>query len=380
MIDFAKVREAIAAMPTTDRVFIVVAVLVFGVLLHQLLLSWTMESGTGVLQIQAAERLIDDLQSGDYSRVIAACDRVDTVRNDLHRAAELNEGNKLCILNKDWYIIQAVHKLATVARTKEERLAGVILLGTFDRCTYDKATPINKALDSNDTRLLKLAIPLAHFDSFYDDEMINRLIAIAHVENFQLAVLQSIFRSTQIKGFNWESRASENLVAFVLLSENSGNFLVRMEAKKLHRLVAFSRAQDRFYSNDADGNLVPDLSPSKYAGGLNLIPDTTDRSKDVKAENVTYIRGLSPASYVNAQKWAQMESTLTLIASAMQIIGIAWGGPMIVMSIIWWRASSREAKRTLWFGLAGVAGGLAATPCINWLIENSRDCNTFGLS
>ena len=94
-------------------------------------------------------------------------------------------------------------------------------------------------------------------------------------------------------------------------------------------------------------------------------------------EDATVIMGVNTAGTVRVNNLANLEALLNIIANGMEILGIAWGGPTMIMGFMHMAAGSQDAmKRVLW-GCGGVTGGLATPGCINWLVASARDANLF---
>lgn len=60
--------------------------------------------------------------------------------------------------------------------------------------------------------------------------------------------------------------------------------------------------------------------------------------------------------------------------NCLEIVGIAWGGPMMILGFMRLAAcSNNDRKQRQWgmvqvlFGAAAVTGGLATPGCVNWL-------------
>lgn len=93
--------------------------------------------------------------------------------------------------------------------------------------------------------------------------------------------------------------------------------------------------------------------------------------------DATVISGVNTAGTVRVNNLANLEALLNIIANGMEILGIAWGGPTMIMGFMHMAAGTQDAmKRVLW-GAAGVTGGLATPGCINWLVASARDANLF---
>ena len=93
--------------------------------------------------------------------------------------------------------------------------------------------------------------------------------------------------------------------------------------------------------------------------------------------DATSIMGVNTAGTVRVNNLANLEALLNIIANGMEILGIAWGGPTMIMGFMHMAAGSHDAMKKVLFGAAGVTGGLATPGCINWLVASARDANLF---
>jgi hypothetical protein len=93
--------------------------------------------------------------------------------------------------------------------------------------------------------------------------------------------------------------------------------------------------------------------------------------------DATYVTGLNTAGTVRVNNLANLEALLNIIANGMEILGIAWGGPTMIMGFMYMAAGTQGAMKRVLCGCAGVTGGLATPGCINWLVASCRDANLF---
>ena len=96
-----------------------------------------------------------------------------------------------------------------------------------------------------------------------------------------------------------------------------------------------------------------------------------------QGQDATYITGVNTAGTVRVNNLANLEALLNIIANGMEILGIAWGGPTMIMGFMHMAAGTQDAMKKVLFGAAGVTGGLATPGCINWLVASARDANLF---
>ncbi len=143
-------------------------------------------------------------------------------------------------------------------------------------------------------------------------------------------------------------------------------------------------AQDAFDSTAATG--VYGQSSNNYTGSQTqqggytnapMLQGATNGTIGPQGGDATVIQGVNTAGTVRVNNLANLEALLNIIANGMEILGIAWGGPTMIMGFMHMAAGTQDAmKRVLW-GAAGVTGGLATPGCINWLVASARDANLF---
>jgi len=92
--------------------------------------------------------------------------------------------------------------------------------------------------------------------------------------------------------------------------------------------------------------------------------------------DATVVQGTNTAGTVRVNNLANLEALLNIIANGMEILGIAWGGPTMIMGFMDMASGAHAIKKVL-FGAAGVTGGLATPGVINWLVASARDANLF---
>lgn len=96
-----------------------------------------------------------------------------------------------------------------------------------------------------------------------------------------------------------------------------------------------------------------------------------------QGQQATFVTGVNTAGTVRVNNLANLEALLNIIANGMEILGIAWGGPTMIMGFMHMAAGTQDAMKRVMFGAAGVTGGLATPGAINWLVASARDANLF---
>jgi hypothetical protein len=148
-------------------------------------------------------------------------------------------------------------------------------------------------------------------------------------------------------------------------------------------LSAPALAQDAFNSNGADGNntaINKNTGTQTIQTGQGTAPTlqgATNGTIAQQGQDATVVEGVNTAGTVRVNNLANLEALLNIIANGMEILGIAWGGPTMIMGFMHMAAGSHDAMKKVLFGAAGVTGGLATPGCINWLVASARDAALF---
>jgi len=117
-----------------------------------------------------------------------------------------------------------------------------------------------------------------------------------------------------------------------------------------------------------------------FQGNLGTAPSlsgATNGTIGPQGTDATYVTGVNTAGTVRVNNLANLEALLNIIANGLEILGIAWGGPTMIMGFMHMAAGTQDAMKRVLFGAAGVTGGLATPGCINWLVASARDANLF---
>jgi hypothetical protein len=137
-------------------------------------------------------------------------------------------------------------------------------------------------------------------------------------------------------------------------------------------------------SQGADGrqNSVNTYTQTNATGGVNTaqapaLTGATNGTIGPQGTDATYVTGVNTAGTVRVNNLANLEALLNIIANGMEILGIAWGGPTMIMGFMHMAAGTQDSMKRVLFGAAGVTGGLATPGCINWLVASARDANLF---
>lgn len=113
------------------------------------------------------------------------------------------------------------------------------------------------------------------------------------------------------------------------------------------------------------------------AGQAPQLQGATHGTIGPQGSDATVVMGVNTAGTVRVNNLANLEALLNIIANGMEILGIAWGGPTMIMGFMHMAAGTNDAMKRVLFGCAGVTGGLATPGMINWLVASARDANLF---
>jgi len=103
----------------------------------------------------------------------------------------------------------------------------------------------------------------------------------------------------------------------------------------------------------------------------------THSSSVAAADIQNTVAGANTAGTVRVNNLAHLEGLLNALANGMEILGIAWGGPTMLMGFMQFGAGSQAALRRVLWGAASCSAGLATPGCLNWLVATARDANLF---
>jgi hypothetical protein len=144
-----------------------------------------------------------------------------------------------------------------------------------------------------------------------------------------------------------------------------------------------SGSQDQMNSMGATGersntNYTTGTQTQQVANGNSpTLQGATNGTISPQGAEATVVQGVNTAGTVRVNNLANLEALLNIIANGMEILGIAWGGPTMIMGFMHMAAGSHDAMKKVLFGAAGVTGGLATPGCINWLVASARDAALF---
>ena len=140
---------------------------------------------------------------------------------------------------------------------------------------------------------------------------------------------------------------------------------------------AFDSTADTGNQTNVTGNYTGSQTQQGGSTSAPALQGATNGTIGPQGADATVIQGVNTAGTVRVNNLANLEALLNIIANGMEILGIAWGGPTMIMGFMHMAAGTQDAmKRVLW-GAAGVTGGLATPGCINWLVASARDANLF---
>jgi len=141
-------------------------------------------------------------------------------------------------------------------------------------------------------------------------------------------------------------------------------------------------ATDAFSAGDAGQQarftpITGSQTDTVFGGQAPMLQGATNGTIGPQAGDATVVMGINTAGTVRVNNLANLEALLNIIANGMEILGIAWGGPTMIMGFMNMAAGTQDSMKRVLFGVAGVTGGLATPGCVNWLVASARDANLF---
>jgi hypothetical protein len=130
---------------------------------------------------------------------------------------------------------------------------------------------------------------------------------------------------------------------------------------------------DRYHTGPDTGSQTDTIN----RGIAPLLQGATNGTIGPQAGEETVVQGINTAGTVRVNNLANLEALLNIIANGLEILGIAWGGPTIILGFMHMAAGTQDAMKRVLFGCSGVVGGLATPGMINWLVASARDANLF---
>jgi hypothetical protein len=139
-------------------------------------------------------------------------------------------------------------------------------------------------------------------------------------------------------------------------------------------ISAPAQAQGDAFSSRPTG---PQSSPGGVMTQSPMLNQAAHGTIGPQGADATVVQGVNTAGTVRVNNLANLEALLNIIANGMEILGIAWGGPTMILGFMHMAAGSQQAMQRVLYGAAGVTGGLATPGAINWLVASARDANLF---
>jgi hypothetical protein len=171
-------------------------------------------------------------------------------------------------------------------------------------------------------------------------------------------------------------RFTTGLAALGVVAALAFGFSAPANAQAIGDAFANSGAGVGNYGNTNAG-ATGSQSQTGTTGVAPALQGATNGTIGPQGADATYVTGLNTAGTVRVNNLANLEALLNIIANGMEILGIAWGGPTMIMGFMHMAAGTQDAMKRVLFGAAGVTGGLATPGCINWLVASARDANLF---
>lgn len=138
----------------------------------------------------------------------------------------------------------------------------------------------------------------------------------------------------------------------------------------------FSQGTTGNYSNDSINRTGSQTMQLNQANAPSL-QGATLGTIGAQGTDATYVTGLNTSGTVRVNNLANVEALLNIIANGLEILGIAWGGPTMLLGFMRLAAGTQDAMKRVLFGASGVTGAMATPGLINWCVASARDANLF---
>ncbi len=118
-------------------------------------------------------------------------------------------------------------------------------------------------------------------------------------------------------------------------------------------------------------------APMAGSQAASVMQGGTNGTVGPQGKNATVIPGVNTSGTIRVQNLSNLEALTNIIANGVIILGIAWGGPTMIMGFYHMSAGTQDGlKRVIW-GACSVTGGMATPGAINWLVASGRDAGLF---
>lgn len=102
-------------------------------------------------------------------------------------------------------------------------------------------------------------------------------------------------------------------------------------------------------------------------------PSMAKDGVSVASKPVVAVSAASTSRINHESQLADFESFLNVIANGLEFMGVAWGGPTMIMGFMHMAAGTQDAVKRVLLGGTGLTAGLATPGFINWLMLSAHE-------
>lgn len=174
-------------------------------------------------------------------------------------------------------------------------------------------------------------------------------------------------RASDYTQFNMQQADSKNY------SKNAGFADAKQRAELVNRVKENATSQMSAFNSDAfTGSQTRQYSP----GQAPELQGATNGTVGPQGQDATVIMGVNSAGTVRVNHMANIESVLNIFANALEILGLCWGVPNIILGVMRF-GMVKDAAVRIAVGIGSVTFGLATPGLVNWICGLARDSEYF---
>lgn len=175
-------------------------------------------------------------------------------------------------------------------------------------------------------------------------------------------------RASDYTQFNMQEADSKNY------SKNAGFADAKQRAELVNQVRQNTTSQMSAFNSDKNsGSQTQQYS----AGQAPMLQGATNGTVGPQGQDATVIMGVNSAATVRVNQMANIESILNIIANALEILGLCWGVPNIILGVMRF-GMVRDAAVRIGVGIGSVTFGLATPGLVSWICGIVRDSNCLG--
>ncbi len=156
-------------------------------------------------------------------------------------------------------------------------------------------------------------------------------------------------------------------------SKNAGFADAKQRAELVKTVKANATSQMIAFNSDKN---TGSQTQQYNSGQAPQLQGATNGTVGPQGQDATVIYGVNSAGTVRVNNMANIEAVLNIFANALEILGLCWGVPNIILGVMRF-GMMRDAAVRIGVGIGSVTFGLATPGIVNWLCSAARDANLF---